>query len=153
MRESEPRYTKTYTFVERLRIVLPLAAAGLLSLYFVSYKLDEVLEDIHCQTYLGINGFSWVWASLFIGLPLLLLLSVVIAEGKNCIHALKLGEYPRPEKKVFFKSEILSGKKAKLKGTYILLATVFIFLFLLWGIGQAFHPPEVDKSVYEKCIS
>lgn len=145
------KYAEQYSLKEKVVILSPVVVILLVVFYLVFFVLKELSQPIHCYELAGINAFSVVWGGLFIGFPVLLLLNLLYFEAKNMYSALFSGRYPHPNNKVFVKSKIITGVKARIKGFGLLVLFIFVICFGIWGGFQIDNRPSIKQSDMELC--
>lgn len=134
-------YAPEYTPAQRLRIVVLGLVAGALVLAVCQFWLFPLLRAFapaaHCRTVFGFSGVAVLFRGVFVGLPLSSALLVAVLLGRRGMKVLREGRVPPSGEKVFRRTPIVRGVKAKALGWVQLLAAVPLLALAVWGVFQA----------------
>ena len=134
-------YAPEYTPAQRLRIVVLGLVAGALVLAVCQFWLFPLLRAFapaaHCRTVFGFSGVAVLFHGVFVGLPLSSALLVAVLLGRRGMKVLREGRVPPSGEKVFRRTPIVRGMKAKALGWVQLLAAVPLLGLAVWGVFQA----------------
>lgn len=138
---EQPEYAEEYSTRERIRIIA-VGAIGAAVLVGISQTwffpwLREFSASAQCRTVFNLNGLEVLYYGLFVGLPLLVALTVGLSFGRRGHRILKEGRVPPSGEKVFRPTRIEWGAKAKLVGLTHLVAVVPPLALALWGTSQS----------------
>jgi len=150
---SEPiEFAPLYSRNERLTKALPtLAIAALLYWLYHSYFhqwLTWYLETMHCHQFFSLTGIEALWLAIFVGIPMLCAITIAIALLPTGYNTLKDKQYPPIGAKVFQKTKIVKGNKARIKGWMHLLLPLIFVAIACWGylqVGQM--PTDADGKL------
>ena len=134
-------YAPEYTAAQRLRIVVLGLVAGAWVLALCQFWLSPLVRafsaSAHCRTVFGFSGVAVLFHGVFVGLPLTSALLVAMLLGRRGIKVLREGRMPPAGEKVFRRTPIVRGVKAKALGWVQLLAAVPLLGLAVWGAFQA----------------
>ncbi len=151
-------YAPLYSRSERLKKALPtLAIAALIYWSYQRYFqqwLTWYLETMHCHQFFTLTGIEVLWLSMFVGIPMFCAMTIAIALLPTGYKTLRDKQYPPIGNKVFQKTKIVKGNKAKFKGWMHLLSPLIFVLFACWGYLQVEQmPTDTDgKLDHSLCI-
>lgn len=148
-------YADEYSESEKRRFVLTGIIAGALlvaigKMWFFPW-LHEFSDTAACRTVFGVRGIEILFYGLFVGFPLTLAIIIGLGFGRRGYRILKEGQAPPSGEKVFRKTRIVRGAKAKLAGSILLLAVAFPLAMAGWGFGQAQRLTERAPVSPQRC--
>ncbi|MCE2570243.1 hypothetical protein [Motilimonas eburnea] len=160
MKNNQPNqhgYAPLYTGQARIRQLLGYLAIGLIGWIGIHYWLmpffSQFVTTAHCHDYLAINGITWLWYGLFVGIPLLIFIILAGFGWPNGRRVLRDGQFPAKGKKTFRPTKIRYGYQAKCIGWLQLLAPlVCLGLAIAGGLqAQQLITMPIKASAYELC--
>ena len=113
MNEYAPEYSKKERINFLLKHMLWALPLYIVTDFWFFDWLSEFLNNSNCYYLWGLTGTHIVFYSLFVGIPLSLLLVILALEGPRSIKIIKLGQNPLPNEKVFKKQNISMVSKLK----------------------------------------
>lgn len=138
---SAVEYAPEYTAAQRLRMAVMGVAAGAPVLAACQFWLFPLLRafaaSAHCRTLFGFSGVAVLFHGIFVGLPLGTALLVAMLVGRRGLKVLRQGRIPPLGEKVFRRTPVVRGLKAKALGWIQLLAAVPLLGLAAWGAFQA----------------
>lgn len=148
-------YAEEYSAGEQRRAVILCIVAGALlvaigKLWFFPW-LKEFSDTAACRTVLGLNGMVVLFYGLFVGFPSATALGVGLCVGLRGYRVLRDGRFPPIGEKVFRKTRIIRGGKAKLIGTLLSLAVLLPLALAFWGFGQAQYLTDAVRIKPQRC--
>jgi hypothetical protein len=139
--KPSPEFAEEYTKVERLRFVALGVVGGtavvLASKFWLLPWLRAFAASAPCRKVMGIDGVTFLWHALFIGIPLFAGAVVGLTMGRHGYRVLRDGQTPPRGAKVFIPTLVKRGAGARLSGYAHLLAFVPFLLLAIWGRDQA----------------
>ncbi|WP_374673274.1 hypothetical protein [Ideonella sp.] len=136
MVEFAPEYTPT----ERLRRAATGIAGGGLAVLAVQWFLrwlQDVSATAHCHTVLGFSGTAVLLHGALVGLPLLAAAVLALTVGRRGYRIVRQGRTPPEGEKVFRRTPVVHGPRARLLGGVQLFAAVPLVLLAAWGAWHA----------------
>lgn len=157
---SEPEYAPLYNRRERIRIALMylffalvLAIAGY---FYIIPWLTDFINTMHCKEFYGVHGVVVMIYALFVGLPLLVMLTMQPVLSVHAVKIIRDAQSPPKNTKVFRKTKITKGKKARLTGWFLLLSLPVAFIAIIaWGYlsaGKWIQTIDVNTLDYSVCV-
>lgn len=148
-------YAEEYSASEQRRFLVTGIIAGALlvaigKMWFFPW-LQEFSGTAACRTVFGLSGSKVLFYGLFVGFPLALAILIGLALGRRGYRILREGRVPPAGEKVFRKTRIVRGTRAKLVGAVLLLAVAFPLALAGWGFGQAQHLTENLAANPQRC--
>jgi hypothetical protein len=141
MTDSLPEFAEQYGTAERIRWALFGTLAGIAvtcaGKFWLFPWLREFASSSPCRTVFGSPGTTVLWYGVFTGLPLFAAVAVAGAGGWRGFKILRDGQSPPLHEKVFQRTRIQRGGRAKLIGFLHAIAFVPFLALSLWGSGQA----------------
>lgn len=133
-------YAPEYSTPERIRTVLIyLAVCGAIvgaSKFWLFPAVSEFAATSHCRSMYGIAGTKVFSYGLFFGIPLVMLISALWIPWQGW-QSVQSGQFPPPGKKVYRKTLIRRGDRAKRIGTLQMLAILPFVAMTGWGYLEA----------------
>ncbi len=156
----EQEYAPLYSRHERIRIalsylliVLIIAIAG--EFYIIPW-LTEFISKIHCKEFYGVQGVVVMIYGLFVGVPLLIMLMMQPVTSVYAVKIIRDAQIPPKNKKVFRKTKIIKGQKAKLRGWFLLLFLPLVFIAVIaWGYlaaDQWMQTIDAEQLDFSICV-
>jgi hypothetical protein len=144
----QTEYAPEYSHAERVRlVVLGLVAGSLVisacQLWFFP-ALREFSQSADCRTVFGFSGVAALYYGVFVGVPTFAALLVGMTVGRRGVKVLRQERVPPLGEKVFRRTEVIRGSKARLLGYVQLFAAAPLLALALWGAFQA--QANVDKA-------
>ncbi len=140
-RKEGVEYAPLYTASERIRLfaihacwLIP--ALALWHYYFLP-RFKEFAANAECYEIASVNGVKLIFFGLYVGLPLIIAISIFCIEGVGSIRAFKTAQYPPPGEKVFKLTPYKYGRVAKCFAIFPFLLILFVLCFGVWGGYQA----------------
>lgn len=134
-------YVEQYSLRERLRWVgIGLSLFGAVHLFWKHWGLarwDAFASNPHCYQLLGMEGVHLLFYGMFVGVPLTLALLGVLFGSRRGLRVLRDGQSPYKGEKVFQRTRIKRGGRARLIGWVQLLAPLGFLGIALWGMPTA----------------
>ena len=134
-------YAPEYSPAERVRFLVFGLAAGAVVIAVHQLWLIPLLRAFsataHCRSVFGFSGIAVLFHGLFVGVPLLVALLVGLVVGRRGAKVLRQGRLPPAGEKVFRRTAVIRGTKARLLGWVQLLAALPAFGLAVWGVFQA----------------
>ncbi|TRX75506.1 hypothetical protein [Pseudomonas mangiferae] len=133
---SEPEiYAERYSSSERCRLLLLYVCVA--SAFYIGFKvwvlpwLNFYLNHADCLNPER-SSAAVFWAGFFVGVPIFGSLVVAVMTVRQGLAVLAQGRYPARGQKALWRSRVLYGSAASIRGTLLVLAP---YLFLLMTIG------------------
>lgn len=139
MNEYAPEYSKKERINFLLKHMLWALPLYIVTDFWFFDWLSEFSDNSNCYYLWGLTGTHIVFYSLFVGIPLSLLLVILALEGPRSIKIIKLGQNPLPNEKVFKKTKYKYGFKAKIQPIIIIFIVIYLLAFAVWGYMQAYN--------------
>ncbi|MDX1802580.1 MAG: hypothetical protein R3292_00765 [Alcanivorax sp.] len=148
-----------YSRVERVRLLLLHGSWALPLVLFLQFAFfpwfEGFVQIAHCQHYRlfdgdQVTGLQLVIYGLFVGLPVMLALTVLALEGRRSYRSLRLGQFPLPGEKVWRPTRYLYGGKARLRAGLFFLLVALLLAFCMQGYvwaGQFMQRASPDLTV------
>ena len=138
---SVEEFAEEHTNTERIRFVAlgMLAGAlvvGVCKLWFFPW-LSAFSASAPCRSVFGLSGSTVLAYGLFVGMPLLAALLVSVTLGRRGLRIVREGRVPTSGKKVFRRTKIQRGAKAKAIGYAHVFAVTPMLALSIWGTFQA----------------
>lgn len=134
-------YAPEYSLAERVRFAVFGLAAGALVVavcqLWLFPQLREFSTSAHCRSVFGFSGTAVLFHGVFVGLPLLAALLVGVLVGRRGVKVLRQGRLPPSGEKVFRRTPVIRGVKAKAIGYVQLIAAVPLLGLAIWGTFEA----------------
>ncbi len=150
-------YAEEYPKTEKYkRVFLFILLGGLCVIinekWFLPF-LNWYVDTVYCHQPFGYSGISVLWYSLFVGIPLLVVL-LSIPYDFICIRAIRQQQFPPQGMKVYKPTKIRRGWQANAQALFFLLITFCFIVFSVWGYFEAGKmpqevPEDFDYSVCE----
>lgn len=146
----DPRseYAPQYSQQERLRhaaiAIVVGAVVWVVGQWWAFPALKEFVQTAHCRTVLGIPGTTALTYGIFVGLPLVVAMTIAIVTVPGALRALKSQQYPPPGAKTYRPVKVQRGRQAKKLVSMVLSLPVAVIFLALWGRIQA---AELTRSV------
>lgn len=138
--KPEPALAPERSLREKLALLLLGLLAGLGALWFKQAVLlpwvAELAAAPPARRYWGLPGPTLLSHLLFVGLPLLAALPSLALLWRGG-RILRSGQVPPPGERVFRRTRIRRGARARWVGYAHLLPTPLLLALALWGWGQA----------------
>jgi hypothetical protein len=134
-------YAPEYSHAERIRFVVLAVAAGALivgvcKLWFFPW-LREFSASASCRTVFGFSGTAVLFYSVFVGVPLHAALLIGVSLGRRGFRVLRQGRMPPVGERVFRRTPVVRGVKARWLGYVQLFAAIPPLVLSVWGVYQA----------------
>ena len=138
---AKVEYAPEYSHAERVRFLVLGAAIGatliaVCQFWFFPW-LREFSVSASCRTVFGFSGIAVLLYGVFVGLPLQAALLVGVLVGRRGFRVLRQGRTPPVGERVFRRTPVIRGSKAKLLGYVQLFAAVPLLGLSAWGVFQA----------------
>ena len=138
---SVAEFAEEYTNAERIRFVVLGALAGALTvaackLWFFPW-LRAFSASASCRSVFGFSGSTVLAYGLFVGMPLFAALLVIITVGRRGLRIVREGRVPTSGEKVFRRTRIQRGAKARVIGYVHVFAATPLLALSIWGTDQA----------------
>ncbi|WP_263141383.1 hypothetical protein [Pseudomonas sp. RIT-PI-AD] len=130
-------FAERYTASERLRLLL--LYGGLIAAFVVGIKvwvapwLHFYFDHTDCLTPES-SSAAIFWAGFFVGIPIFGSLVVAVVTVRQGLAVLAEGRYPPSGRKALWRTRVLYGPAASIRGTLLVLAP---YLFLLIAVAGA----------------
>lgn len=142
-------YAPLFSNSERLKLFAVHACWLVPSFLFLQFyflpKFKEFTVNAECHKIASINGATFVFFGLFVGLPLMLAVSLFLLEGLRSIRAFKAAQYPPPNEKSFKLTPYKYGRAAKITAIIPFIFILFLASLCVWGGYQANNLTKVVK--------
>ncbi len=134
-------YAPEYSPAERVRFLALGLAAGAVVVAVCQLWLFPLLREFsasaHCRSVFGFSGIAVLFYGMFVGVPLLVALLVGVLVGRRGVKVLRQGRLPPSGERVFRRTPVIRGVKAKVIGCVQLIAAVPLLGLAIWGTFQA----------------
>jgi hypothetical protein len=134
-------YAPEYSPAERVRFVGFGLAAGALVLAACQLWLFPLLREFSasapCRSVFGFSGLAVLFHGMFVGIPGVAAALVGLLVGRRGAKVLRQGRHPPAGEKVFRRTLVVRGAKAKVLGWVQLLAALPVLGLAAWGAFQA----------------
>ena len=155
-------YAPEYSRAERVRhVVIGIAVGALVvaasKLWFLPL-LREFAATAHCRGVFGLNGIAVLFYGVCVGLPLFLALFGLVFWRRG-LNILRQGRTPPLGQKMYRRTPVIRGAKARLIGYAHLFFVALLFGFVAYGafvaqtmLDQAYRAMKADPSIERKCF-
>lgn len=154
MDEFAPEYTekeKIIFFLKTLAWALPLFSIVQFALI---PSLIDFSDHAHCVSLLGMTGFELIFFGLFMGIPFSIAIIFALTIGRRALKVIKTGQTPPPKEKVFRRTKIIYGEKAKLRGYLALCCLLALVILASFGYVPAKgFLSNIGPTEFPPCIS
>ena len=138
---SVEEFSEEHTNAERIRFVALGTLAGALvvavcKLWFFPW-LSAFSASAPCRSVFGFSGSAVLAHGLFVGMPLFAALLVIVTLGRRGLRIVREGRVPTSGEKVFRRTRIQRGAKAKIIGYAHVFAATPMLALSIWGTYQA----------------
>lgn len=138
---STTEFAPEYTTAERIRFaVLGIVAGAVLvagcQLWFFPW-LREFAASAQCRSVFGVKGTAVLFYGVFVGIPLQAAVVLAAVAGRRGYMILREGRVPPSGEKVFRRTRIQRGARAKLSGYMQLFSAAPLLALAVWGSSQA----------------
>ncbi len=138
---SVEEFAEEHTNAERIQFVALGTLAGALTigackLWFFPW-LSAFSASAPCRSVFGFSGATVLAHGLFIGMPLFAALLVIVTVGLRGLRIVREGRVPTSGEKVFRRTRIQRGAKAKVIGYAHVFAATPMLALSIWGTYQA----------------
>lgn len=141
-------YAEEYTNSEKLkRTILGLLLAAFVVVTHNKWVFPYIswyAATAHCHSLFDYSGIMVVRLSVFVGLPLIVGLLFFSIFARIGYQGLMHSQFPPPGAKVYKKTKILRGNRARIKSGCILAVPVLFLGLAIWGYFQMQSMPPVD---------
>jgi len=132
-------FAPEFTFKEKIRHVLLHSLWAIPLFFLVKFYIFPAFDDFtkiaHCLEFMGgYSGSHILIYGTLVGSPIIFMFIIVISHGafmKNVYHS---GQFPPPGVKVFRKTKISYGFKARFRVYAYLFCIFFLFALSLFGV-------------------
>lgn len=149
-------YAPEYSRAERIRFVAIGAAVGATFIgacqLWLFPWLREFSASVSCRAVFGLSGTAVLFYSMFVGIPLHAALLVGVLVGRRGLRVLRQGRIPPVGERVFRRTPVIRGVKARLLGYLQLFAAVPLLGLAAWGVFQAESLVRQAESHPASCI-
>lgn len=148
-------FAEEYSASERRRLVVLGIMAGAALIVFGNAWffpwLQEFSDTAACRSVLGFNGTVALFYGLFVGLPAIAGIGISLSFGLRGYRILRDGRVPPAGEKVFRRTRIVRGARAKWLGALHVLSVALPIALVFWGLGQAQRLSERAPVTPQRC--
>jgi len=151
-----PEFAEEHSAAARIRILLiGVVAGGALLLASEAWLLPWIRGFASvppCAKVLGVDGLTFLWYGLFVGIPLIAAGLTAATLGLRGRRILRDGQVPPIGEKVFRTTRIRRGAAAVLAGRLHMAACMPFLVLAAWGFFQAHDMTATMRARPGACL-